>query len=105
VNVPVLGVIENMATHICSQCGHEEHIFGSGGGERIAQDYQSELLGALPLDLSIRQNADGGSPTVVSEPDSEITAVYRDIARKLGAKLWQQQKLGNTVPEISISDD
>jgi len=105
VNVPVLGVIENMATHICSQCGHEEHIFGSGGGERIALDYQSELLGALPLDLSIRQNADGGSPTVVSEPDSEITAVYRNIARKLGAKLWQQQKLGNAMPEISISDD
>lgn len=105
VNVPVLGVVENMATHICSECGHEEHIFGSGGGARIARDYQSELLGALPLDLSIRENADSGTPTVVADPDSAISGIYRDIARKFGANLWLQQQQGPAMPEISISDD
>src|SRR5690606_25656146 len=70
VNVPVLGVVENMATHICSNCGHEEHIFGAGGGERIAQEYQAELLGSLPLDLSIRQQADAGEPSVIADLQS-----------------------------------
>ncbi len=105
VNVPVLGVVENMATHICSSCGHEEHIFGQGGGARIAADYQSELLGALPLDLSIREHADGGTPTVVAEPEGKIASEYRRIARKLGANVWRQQQQAPAMPDISISDD
>ena len=87
VDVPVLGIVENMATHICSQCGHEEHIFGSGGGERMAQDYDVPLLGSLPLDISIREQADGGTPTVAAHPDGKVAAAYRDIARKTAAHL------------------
>ena len=104
VNVPVLGVVENMAIHICSNCGHAEHIFGEGGGERIARDYHTQLLGSLPLDLSIRANADGGKPSVVAEPDSAISQRYRDIARKLMVAVEQQQGAGG-FPEIEISDD
>ena len=87
VNVPVLGVIENMATHICSQCGHEEHIFGEGGGARLADQYHVPLLGALPLDIRIREQADGGTPTVVAMPDSDIAVRYREIARNAAARL------------------
>jgi len=87
VDVPVLGIVENMATHICSHCGHEEHIFGSGGGQRMAQDYDVPLLGSLPLDILIREQADGGTPTVAANPDSKVTAAYRDIARKTAAHL------------------
>ena len=105
VNVPVLGVVENMAIHICSQCGHEEHIFGSGGGERIAKDYGSELLGSLPLDISIRVDADNGKPSVAVNPDSPISQTYRTIARKLAANLWLQNLQQEVVPEIEISDD
>ena len=104
VNVPVLGVVENMAIHICSNCGHAEHIFGEGGGERIARDYHTQLLGSLPLDLSIRAHADGGKPSVVAEPDSAISQCYRDIARKLMLAVEQQQGAGD-LPEIEISDD
>ena len=104
VNVPVLGVVENMAIHICSNCGHAEHIFGAGGGERIARDYHTQLLGSLPLDLSIRAHADGGKPSVVAEPDSAISQCYRDIARKLMLAVEQQQGAGD-LPEIEISDD
>ncbi|KAG4081060.1 hypothetical protein HA402_010231 [Bradysia odoriphaga] len=85
VEVPVLGVIENMAVHICSQCGHAEHIFGEGGGRRMAEQYQTPWLGSLPLTLKIREQADAGQPTVVSDPDSEAAALYRGIARKLAA--------------------
>jgi ATP-binding protein involved in chromosome partitioning len=87
VNVPVLGVIENMATHICSQCGHEEHIFGEGGGARLADQYHVPLLGSLPLDIRIREQADGGTPTVVAMPDSDIAVRYREIARNAAARL------------------
>lgn len=103
VNVPVLGVVENMATHICSQCGHEEHIFGEGGGQRIADDYQTKLLGALPLDLSIRQQADSGEPTVVADPDGAITQIYRQIARQMAAQLSVQGVTSG--PIIEVSDD
>jgi ATP-binding protein involved in chromosome partitioning len=105
VNVPVLGVVENMAIHICSNCGHEEHIFGVGGGERIARDYQTELLGSLPLDLSIRADADGGKPSVVADPESAVSKIYRDVARKLSAKLWLQNLDAQAMPDIEISDD
>ena len=92
VEVPVLGVIENMSTHICSECGHEEHIFGAGGGERMADDYDVSLLGSLPLDITIRKNVDGGSPSVVADPEGAIAQHYRDIARRVAAGLSQQGK-------------
>jgi len=87
VDVPVLGIVENMSTHICSQCGHEEHIFGQGGGERIARQYDLDLLGSLPLDMAIREGVDNGKPTVAMQPDSALSQIYREIARKVGAKL------------------
>lgn len=87
VEVPVLGIVENMSIHICSQCGHEEPVFGSGGGEKMASEYAVELLGQLPLDINIRRQADGGEPTVNAMPDSRITEIYKQIARKTAAKL------------------
>jgi ATP-binding protein involved in chromosome partitioning len=87
VGVPIVGLVENMSTHICSKCGHEEHIFGAGGGERMCRDYNVELLGSLPLDIRIREQSDGGMPTVLAEPDSQIAALYRKIARRTAVKL------------------
>ena len=87
VGVPIVGIVENMSTHICSKCGHEEHIFGAGGGEQMCKDYSVELLGSLPLDIKIREQTDGGMPTVVAEPDSKIASVYRQIARRTAVKL------------------
>jgi ATP-binding protein involved in chromosome partitioning len=92
VEVPVLGVVENMSIHICSNCGHEEHIFGAGGGARMAEQYGVKLLGSLPLDIRIREETDGGKPTVVAEPDSRVSEIYREIARKTAAKLSLQAK-------------
>ncbi|HEY9130429.1 MAG TPA: iron-sulfur cluster carrier protein ApbC [Dyella sp.] len=92
VEVPVLGVVENMATHICTQCGHEEHIFGSGGGERMAEQYGVAYLGSLPLDIRIREQADGGTPTVVAMPDSDLAARYRQIARNAAGRLSRQPR-------------
>ena len=104
VKVPVLGVIENMAVHICSNCGHEEHVFGAGGGDRIAREYDTRLLGSLPLDLSIRELTDAGTPNVVADPESAISLRYRAIARSLGASLWQQSG-HQRGPSISVTDD
>ena len=87
VEVPVLGIIENMSIHICSECGHSEHIFGSGGGARMSEEHGVDLLGSLPLDIHIREQADSGTPTVAAMPDSQVSAIYRDIARKTAAKL------------------
>lgn len=92
VEVPVLGIIENMSTHICSHCGHEEHIFGAGGAARMAQQYNVDVLGALPLDISIRENADEGHPSVIADPQGHIAEIYRDIARRVAAKLSLQGK-------------
>jgi ATP-binding protein involved in chromosome partitioning len=92
VEVPVLGIVENMSIHICSKCGHEEHIFGQGGGSSMAEQYSVDLLGALPLDIRIREETDGGKPTVVAEPESRISQIYREIARKTAAKLSLQAK-------------
>jgi ATP-binding protein involved in chromosome partitioning len=105
VNVPILGVVENMAIHTCSSCGHEEHIFGEGGGERIARDYQTELLGSLPLDLSIRADADRGKPSVAADPESAISQKYRAIARKLITNVQQHNRNKLSLPDIEISDD
>jgi ATP-binding protein involved in chromosome partitioning len=92
VEVPVLGIVENMATHVCSNCGHEEHIFGEGGGERMATQYGVPYLGSLPLDIRIREQADGGTPTVVAIPESELTARYREIARNATGRLSRQPR-------------
>ena len=92
VEVPVLGVVENMSMHICSKCGHEEHIFGEGGGVKMAEQYDVDFLGALPLDISIRENADAGHPTVVADPDSRLAQIYREIARRVAARLSVQAK-------------
>jgi ATP-binding protein involved in chromosome partitioning len=92
VEVPVLGVVENMATHICSACGHEEHIFGHGGGARMAEQYGVAYLGALPLDIRIREQADSGTPTVVAMPDSDLAAQYRLIARNTAGRLSRQPR-------------
>lgn len=92
VEVPVLGIVENMSIHICSKCGHEEHIFGEGGGRAMAEQYGIRLLGALPLDIDIRQETDSGKPTVVAQPDSRSSEIYREIARKTAAKLSLQAK-------------
>ena len=92
VEVPVLGVVENMSTHICSKCGHEEHIFGQGGGLSMAEQYDVAYLGGLPLDIRIREETDGGKPTVVAEPDHPISKTYREIARRVAARLALQKK-------------
>ena len=92
VEVPVLGVVENMSIHICSQCSHEEPIFGEGGGKRMAEESGVDMLGALPLDMSIREQVDGGNPTVAADPDGRIAEIYRDIARKAAAKLASKAK-------------
>ncbi len=104
VSIPILGVVENMAVHQCSQCGHSEHIFGEGGAQRIADDYQTERLGALPLALAIREDADSGKPTVVANPESPITEEYLTIAEKLAAGLWSQQLQSDAV-DIVVSED
>lgn len=106
VAVPVLGVVENMSTHICSQCGHEEAIFGSGGGAQMAADYGIELLGALPLDINIRSGADSGNPSVISAPGSAVAESYRDIARRVAARLSIQAKdYSARFPEIVIENN
>ncbi|MEH6444233.1 MAG: iron-sulfur cluster carrier protein ApbC [Oceanospirillaceae bacterium] len=105
VDIPVLGVVENMSVHICSNCGHQEHIFGAGGGERIAAEYQSELLGALPLNMKIRTQVDSGMPSVNVEPEGEVALIYRDIARKTAARLHTLNQQGNKGPSLSIVED
>jgi ATP-binding protein involved in chromosome partitioning len=105
VNVPILGIVENMSTHICSQCGHEEHIFGAGGGRRMAEQYGVELLAELPLDARIRAETDGGRPTVVAAPDSSVGRAYLEMARRTAARLAFADALTKPVfPNIEIED-
>ncbi len=105
VKVPVLGIVENMATHVCTNCGFEEHVFGSGGGERMAAQYGVPLLGAIPLDIRIREQADGGTPSVAAMPDSDIAARYRDIARRAAARLsLRARNKAITFPKIVIQN-
>lgn len=87
VGIPILGVVENMSTHVCSKCGHEESIFGAGGGESMAEEFKIDLLGNLPLTMQIREQADGGEPTVIAAPDSNIANTYKTIARKAASKI------------------
>ena len=106
VEVPVLGIIENMSIHICSKCGHEEHIFGTGGGQKMAEQYNVDMLGALPLDMSIRETTDTGKPSVAADPDSRIAQIYRDIARRVAAKLALQAKdYSASFPKIVIQNN
>ena len=104
VGVPILGIVENMAVHVCSNCGHAEHIFGEGGGRRMAQDYGMDYLGALPLAMQIRLQADSGQPTVVAEPEGEVAQIYKKVARDVAAKIARQSKdFSAKFPTISIS--
>jgi ATP-binding protein involved in chromosome partitioning len=104
--VPVLGIVENMSIHICSNCGHEESIFGTGGGQRMAEQYGVDLLGQLPLDIRIREETDGGKPTVVAEPEARISEIYREIARRTAAKLSLQAKsYASKFPNIVIQNN
>jgi ATP-binding protein involved in chromosome partitioning len=105
VNIPVLGVVENMAVHICSNCGHAEHLFGEGGGEKLATQYGVELLASLPLSILIREQADGGKPTAMAEPESQIAMVYQELARHVGARIVLQESASAPMPDISVSED
>jgi ATP-binding protein involved in chromosome partitioning len=91
VGIPILGIVENMSTHICSNCGHEEHVFGSGGGLLLANDNGVEVLGSLPLDIRIREQTDGGNPPVAAEPDGRVAEIYRAIARKVAIKIAERE--------------
>jgi ATP-binding protein involved in chromosome partitioning len=105
VGIPILGIVENMSTHICSNCGHEEAIFGSGGGERMSLDYQVELLGKLPLNMGIRLQADQGKPTVVADPDGRISEIYKQIARRVAVKIAEQAKeMSGKFPNIVVQN-
>ena len=104
VGVPILGIVENMAVHICSNCGHAEHIFGADGGRKMAAEYQMEYLGALPLDIKIRLQADSGAPTVVSDPDGDVAGIYKAVARRVAVGIAEKAKdFSSKFPTISIS--
>jgi len=106
VGVPILGIVENMAVHVCEKCGHVEHIFGEEGGKKLAAQYEMDYLGALPLNLSIRVQADSGRPSVVSDPDGEIANLYKSVARSVAVKIAQRAKdFSAKFPTISISKD
>ena len=106
VGVPILGIVENMAVHVCTHCGHAEHIFGEGGGQRMAADYKMDYLGALPLDMQIRLQADSGKPTVVAEPDGSVAQIYKQVARSVAVKIAQQAKdFSSKFPTIKVSQD
>ena len=106
VGVPILGIVENMAVHVCSQCGHAEHIFGHEGGKRMAQEFGMPYLGALPLDLSIRLQADSGKPTVVSDPEGPVSAIYKAIARQVAVGIAAKAKdFSAKFPTITVSKD
>ena len=105
VQVPVLGIVENMAVYVCPNCGHSSHIFGEGGGAKMAGDYGVELLGSLPLDLRIREQADSGRPSVVADPEGAAAQEYKTIARKVAVKVAERAKDYSTkFPTITISD-
>jgi ATP-binding protein involved in chromosome partitioning len=105
VGIQIVGIVENMSTHICSKCGHEEHIFGAGGGEKMCAEYHTEFLGGLPLDISIREQADSGKPTVVAAPDGNIAKVYKQIARRIAVKVADMAQDHSAVfPKIVVKN-
>ncbi|WP_137895687.1 iron-sulfur cluster carrier protein ApbC [Ramlibacter sp. 2FC] len=106
VGVPILGIVENMAVHVCSNCGHVEHIFGQGGGQKMAAEYGMDYLGALPLTMQIREQADAGRPTVVADPDGEVAGIYKAVARQVAIKIAAKAKdFSSKFPSIKISKD
>lgn len=106
VGIPILGIVENMSVHICSQCGHAEPIFGQGGGEKMCQDFGVDFLGALPLTMSIREQADSGKPTVVADPDGQVAHIYKQIARKVAVKVAEKAKdMSSKFPSIVVKND
>ncbi|GCL61700.1 iron-sulfur cluster carrier protein ApbC [Pseudaquabacterium pictum] len=106
VGVPILGLVENMAVHVCTNCGHVEHIFGADGGRKMAEQYQLDYLGALPLTMAIREQADSGRPTVVADPDGEIAAIYKAVARQVAVKIAEKAKdFSSKFPSIKVSKD
>ena len=106
VGIPIIGVVENMSTHICSNCGHNEAIFGHGGGEKMCKDFGVDFLGALPLTMSIREQTDSGRPTVVADPDGPVAAVYKQIARKVAVKVAERAKdMSSKFPSIVVRND
>ena len=105
VGIPILGVVENMSFHVCPKCAHQSHIFGQGGAARMCKDYGTELLGQLPLDESIRERADSGKPTVVSEPEGAVADIYRRIARRCAVKIAELQKdMTSKFPNIVVQN-
>jgi ATP-binding protein involved in chromosome partitioning len=105
VGIPILGIVENMAIHICSSCGHAEHIFGSGGGERMAKEYGVDVLGSLPLDIAIREQTDTGKPTVVADPHGPIAEIYRSIARKVAIHIAERARdMTSKFPSIVVQN-
>ena len=105
VGIPILGIVENMSFHVCPKCGHQSHIFGAGGAERMAKEYGTELLGQLPLDEGIRSQADSGKPTVVSDPDGPIAEIYRRIARRCAVKIAESQRdMTSKFPSIVVQN-
>jgi ATP-binding protein involved in chromosome partitioning len=105
VGIPILGIVENMSTHVCSNCGHEEHIFGAGGGDRMAKEYGVDMLGHLPLDIAIRERTDTGRPTVVSDPDGKLAATYKEIARKVAIAIAERQRdMTSKFPSIVVQN-
>ena len=106
VGIPIIGVVENMSTHICSNCGHNEAIFGHGGGEKMCKDFGVDFLGALPLTMSIREQTDSGRPTVVADPDGPVAKVYKEIARKVAVKVAERAKdMSSKFPSIVVRND
>ncbi len=106
VSVPILGLVENMAVHVCTNCGHAEHIFGADGGKRMAEEFKLDYLGALPLALSTREQADSGTPTVVADPDGEVAAIYKAVARQVAVAIAQKNKdFSSKFPTIKVSKD
>jgi ATP-binding protein involved in chromosome partitioning len=106
VGVPILGIVENMAMHVCSQCGHEEHIFGHGGADKMSAQYGVDVLGSLPLDLAIRLSTDEGKPTVVAEPDGKLAARYQQIARRVAVKVGEKARdFSSKMPKIVVQNN
>ena len=106
VGVPILGIVENMAVHVCSNCGHVEHIFGAEGGKKMAAEYKMDYLGALPLDINIRLQADSGKPTVIADPDGEVASIYKAVARSVAVSIAEKTKdFSSRFPTITVSKD
>jgi ATP-binding protein involved in chromosome partitioning len=106
VDIPIIGIVENMSMHVCSNCGHAEAIFGEGGGERMCRDFGVDFLGKLPLTMSIREQTDSGTPTVVADPDGKVAQIYKEIARKVAVKVAEKAKdMSSKFPSIVIKND